>query len=77
MKTKGQAAAVELNRQWPRLRAQMQPILKSLEQLGKDVLADQIRQTMAEIERTLKLWNDLQPPRRPVTPLPENPYPSA
>lgn len=71
MKDKGQAAAIELNRQWPRIRAEVQPILKDLENFGRGTLAAQLRQMMAEVDRTLRAWNDqLERLPQPPTPTP-------
>lgn len=67
MKDKGAQALVQLQAEWPKIRDRVKPVLKQLEQLGRTRIADELRQIMDQIERTLNEW------RKPKTPPPPTP----
>lgn len=74
MNEQGRQAAAELKRRWPDLERKLQPVLRELHDFGHNYLAEQIRQIMAQIEQTLKSWNQ-QLPSRPSPRLTPTPTP--
>lgn len=59
MQEQGRAAVGELQREWPAIRKELEPAMKELHDFGRDYLANQLRQMMGEIERTLREWQRL------------------
>jgi ABC-type transporter Mla subunit MlaD len=66
MNQRGREAADELRLEWPRIQQELQPALKELQEFGRVYVVDQIRQMMAQIQKTLDEWTGpMPPPSRP------------
>lgn len=70
MKDKGVSAVAQLQADWPKIRDRIKPALIQLEQLGRTRIAEELRQMVQQIERTLQEW---QREAKPPTPTPASP----
>ncbi len=66
MAQQGKAALVQLQEEWPKLQAELQPLLKELEKFDHDSLTRQLRQMMEQIDETLKQWEKEDPGSQPA-----------
>jgi ABC-type transporter Mla subunit MlaD len=73
MRDKGRDAIDQLKAEWPKIKEELRPAMKELQDFGRDYLAEQIRQIMDQIDQTLKSWTR---PLASPTPTP-SPTPTA